>query len=101
VVLAKTTWLVASGSGITQNKVWFSYPEGGSPAVETLTNNGTPIAPDQYVTLSGPSGWVSIGSAGSGTDKIWLIASDGQSGQQWQASPIRGPLGPLGSMHRW
>jgi hypothetical protein len=55
--VALSSLFSVSGSGITQYKVWFSYPEGGSPAVGTLTNNGTPIAPDQYLTLSGLSGW--------------------------------------------
>jgi phosphohistidine swiveling domain-containing protein len=67
-----------SGSGITQYKVWFSYPEGGAPAVGTLTSNGTPIALDQWVTLNSLSGLVYTGSASSGTDKIWLMAYNGQ-----------------------
>ena len=79
--VALSSLFSVSGSGITQYKVWFSYPEGGSPAVGTLTNNGTPIAPDQWVTLSSLSGWVYTGSANSGTDKIWLIASNGQSSE--------------------
>ncbi len=47
----------------------------------TLTDNGTPIAADQWVTLNSLNGWVYTGSASSGTDKIWLIASDGQSSE--------------------
>ena len=43
-----------SGNGITQYKVWFSHPEGGNPALGTVTNNGTPIALDQPVTVSKP-----------------------------------------------
>jgi hypothetical protein len=73
-----------SGSGITQYKVWFSYPEGGSPALGSLTNNGTPIAADQWVTLNSLNGWVYTGGASSGTDKIWLQAYNGQ----WNESVI-------------
>src|SRR6202040_3000709 len=67
-----------SGSGINQYKVWFSYPEGGSPAVGTLTDNGTPIAPDQWVTLNNLNGWTYTGSATAGTDRTWLPAYNGQ-----------------------
>jgi hypothetical protein len=76
--VALSSLFSVGGNGISQYKVWFSYPEGGLPAVGTLTNNGTPIAPDQWVTLSSLSGWEYTGSAGSGTDRIWLQAYNGQ-----------------------
>src|SRR5262249_58557184 len=43
-----------TGSGITQYQLWFSWPEAGAPAVGTVTNNGTPIATDTWVTLFEP-----------------------------------------------
>jgi hypothetical protein len=66
-----------SGSGITQYRLWFSYPEGGSPAVGTLTNNGTAVALDQSVMLTSLSGLVYTASTTHGTDKIWLQAYNG------------------------
>src|SRR5216684_4477709 len=66
-----------SGSGITQYQIWFSYPEGGSPALGTLTNNGTQVPLDQAVMLNSISGVVYTGSATHGTDKIWLKAFNG------------------------
>ena len=61
-----------SGSGITEYQVWFSWPEGGDPAFGSVTDNGTPIALDQWVTVSSLSGLDFIGSATPGTDDIWL-----------------------------
>jgi phosphohistidine swiveling domain-containing protein len=66
-----------SGSGITQYQVYFSYPEGGAPALGTVTNNGSPIARDAAVTLTSLSGLVYTGSVTPGVDKIWLKAFDG------------------------
>ncbi len=81
-----------SGSGITQYKVWFSYPEGGAPAHGTLTNGGTSIALDQPVTLSSLNGWVYTGPATTGTDKIWLEAYNGSwsNGGNWVETDING-----------
>ncbi|WP_210324913.1 BPSL0067 family protein [Bradyrhizobium campsiandrae] len=78
------------GSGITQYKVWFSYPEGGSPALGTLTNNGTPVALDQAVTLTSLAGLAYTGSATHGTDKIWLEAYNGawSGGNTWTEADI-------------
>ena len=56
-------------------------PEGGAPAVGTVSNNGTSIALDQGVTLSSLSGVTYTGSASQGTDKIWLKAYNGN----WKA----------------
>jgi hypothetical protein len=66
-----------SGSGITQCQSWFSWPEGGAPALSTVTNNGTPIAFDAWVMLSSLNGVVYTGSAKSGTDEVWLKAYNG------------------------
>ena len=66
-----------SGNGITQYKVWFSHPEGGNPALGTVTNNGTPIALDQPVTVTSLSGLSYTGSATPGTDVVFLQAYDG------------------------
>ena len=72
-----------SGSGITEYQVWFSWPEGGDPAFGSVTDNGTPIALDQWVTVSSLSGLDFIGSATPGTDDIWLRAYNGV----WSADP--------------
>ena len=66
-----------SGSGITEYRVWFSWPQAGDPAYGMVTNNGTPIAADQWVTVSSLSGLAFVGSATSGTDYIWLQAYNG------------------------
>ena len=66
-----------SGSDITEYQVWFSWPEGGDPADGTVTNNGTPIAKDQWVTFSSLSGLAFVGSTTAGTDHIWLRAYNG------------------------
>jgi V8-like Glu-specific endopeptidase len=82
-----------SGSGITQYKVWFGYPEGGAPALGTLTNGGTSIALDQTVTLTSLGGWVYTGPAAHGTDKIWLAAYNGSwsNGGNWVETDITDP----------
>ena len=72
-----------SGSGITEYQVWFSWPEGGDPAFGSVTDNGTPIALDQWVTVSSLSGLDFIGSGTPGTDDIWLRAYNGV----WSADP--------------
>ena len=66
-----------SGDGITKYQVWFSSPEEGAPALGTVTDNGTPIALDQVVTVSSLSGLEYKGSATTGTDEMWLRAFDG------------------------
>ena len=66
-----------SGSGVTEYQIWFSWPEGGDPAFGTLTDNGTPVALDQWVTVSSLSGLEFTGSATPGTDDIWLKAYNG------------------------
>jgi hypothetical protein len=84
-----------AGSGITQYKVWFSYPEGGAPAIGTLTNGSTSIALDQTVTLSSLNGWIYTGSAAAGTDKIWLQAYNGtwSNSGSWVETDITDPGG--------
>src|SRR5205085_1953883 len=75
-----------SGSGITDYQVWFSWPEGRDPADGTVTNNGTPIAKDQWVDLgSSLSGVNFVGVATPGTDHLWLKAFNGQWSNQGQA----------------
>ena len=65
------------GSGITEYRIWFSWPEGGDPADGTVTNNGTPIVADQWDTVSSLSGLALVGSVTPGTDHIWLQAYNG------------------------
>ena len=67
-----------SGSGISQYQIWFSWPEQGEPAFGTVTNNGTPIATDQPVSVSSLSGLQYNGAASSGTDYLWLRTFNGQ-----------------------
>jgi hypothetical protein len=72
------------GTGITQCQVRFSHPEGGNPALGTVTNNGTPIAGDQPVTLTSVNGLSYTGSATPGTDIAFLRAYGGVwSGWNW------------------
>ena len=66
-----------SGSGITEYRIWFSYPQGGDPADGTVTNNGTPIAADQWDTVSSLSGLAFVGAVTPGSDHIWLQAYNG------------------------
>jgi hypothetical protein len=76
-----------SGSGVTEYQVWFSWPEGGDPADGMVTNNGTPIAADQWDTVSSLSGLAFVGSVTPGTDHIWLQAYNGglrPSLQRWK-----------------
>ncbi len=72
-----TDLFAVSGSGITEYQVWFSWPEGGDPSFGSVTDNGTPIALDQWVTVSSLSGLDFIGSGTPGTDDIWLRAYNG------------------------
>ena len=72
-----TDMFSVSGSGITQYQIWFSDPGLGAPALGTVTDNGTPIALDQSVTVTTLSGLDYTGSASAGTDEIWLKAYDG------------------------
>jgi hypothetical protein len=79
-----TSIFSVSGTGITQYQVWFSHPEGGNPALGTVTNNGTPIALDQPVPITSLSGLSYTGSATQGTDIVFLRAYDGVwSGWIW------------------
>ena len=75
-----------SGSGITEYRIWFSWPEGGDPADGTVTNNGTPIAADQWDTVSSLSGLAFVGSVTPGTDHIWLQAYNGVWSNSSQAT---------------
>jgi large repetitive protein len=75
--VALTNLVSATGSGITEYRVWFSSPQVGAPALGTLTNNGTPIAMNQSVKLSSLSGLTYTGAATAGTDKIWVQAYNG------------------------
>ena len=77
-----------SGSGISEYRVWFSWPQGGFPALGEVTNNGTPIALDQSVTVTSLSGLDYIGSAAQGTDAIWLQAYNGTWSSQAQADIV-------------
>jgi hypothetical protein len=66
-----------SGTGITQYQVWFGHPEGGYPALGTVTYNGTPIATDQAVPVSGLSGLTYTGPATQGADIVNLRVFNG------------------------
>ncbi len=73
---------VSSSQPVTQYQVWFSDAPAGDPPFGEVTNNGTPIALDQWVTVSSLSGLDYIGSATPGTDYLWLKAYNGQ----WSAT---------------
>ena len=79
-----------SGSGVTRYQVWFSWPEQGFPADGTVTNNGTPIALDQPVTVNSLSGLQFTGAATPGTDEMWLRAFNGTWGQ-WALATLTDP----------
>ncbi len=74
-----------AGSGVSLYQVWFSYPEGGDPADGQVTDNGTPIATDQWVTLTSLSGLSYIGAGTPGSDHLWLRAYNGQWSSAAQA----------------
>lgn len=80
-----------SGTGITQYQLWFSWPQGGAPALGTVTNNGTPVPLDQTVTLTSLTGLTYTGSANSGTDGIWLRAFNGNWNGGWVQANINDP----------
>src|SRR5262249_7057724 len=84
--VALSSLFSVSGSGITQYQVWFSFPEGSAPALGAVTNNGTPIALDTWVTLASLSGVAYTGSAQSGTDEMWLRAYNGAWSSSSQAN---------------
>jgi hypothetical protein len=67
-----------TGAGITEYRVWFSDAPAGEPAIGQVTDNGVPIALDQWVTLSSLAGLDYVGSATAGTDDLWLQVFDGQ-----------------------
>jgi hypothetical protein len=79
-----------SGSAITQYQVWFSWPDGGAPALGTLTNNGAAVPLDRPLTFTDISGLVYTGSSTAGTDKIWLQAYNGSwsNNGQWVEADI-------------
>ena len=68
---------ISNSSGITDYQIWFSDPQAGAPALGTVTENGTPIALNQTVTVSSLSGVDYTGSATAGTDETWLRVYDG------------------------
>ena len=68
---------ISNSSGITDYQIWFSDPQAGAPALGTVTENGTPIALNQTVTVSSLSGLDYTGSATAGTDETWLRVFDG------------------------
>jgi hypothetical protein len=72
-----TSLFSVSGSGITEYQVWFSWAQAGLPPLGTVTNNGKPIATDQWVTVSSLSSLAYIGPAKAGKDEIWLQAYNG------------------------
>ena len=89
-----TSIFSVSGSGITEYQVWFSHPEGGNPALGTVTDNGNPIAVDQAVTVASLSGLNYIGSSTPGTDILFLQAYDGVwSGWTWAGLTDQGITG--------
>ncbi len=79
-----------TGTQITQYRVWFSWPDGGAPALGTLTNNGTAIPLNQPVTLTSLSNLVYTAGNTGGTDKIWLEAYNGtwSNGGQWTEADV-------------
>ena len=58
-----------------------------------VTNNGTPIAADQWVTVSSLSGLAFVGSATPGTDHIWLEAYNGSWSSDTEAMVTDGAAG--------
>jgi hypothetical protein len=76
------------GSDINQYQLWFSWPEGGVPALGTVTNNGSPIPLDQAVTLTSLNGLMYTGSATQGTDGIWLKTFNGSWASNWVRTNI-------------
>ena len=91
-----TSIFSVSGSGITEYQVWFSHPEGGNPALGTVTNNGIPIALDQPVTVASLNGLSYIGSSTPGTDILFLRAYDGVwSDWNWAGLTDQGLTAPV------
>src|SRR5205807_1374090 len=79
-----------TGYRVSQYQVFFGYPEGGSPAVGSVTQNGSPIATDQAVTLNNLSNVSFVGAAVQGVDKIWLKAYNG-SWTNWVEADLTDP----------
>ena len=75
-----------TGGAATQYQIWFSWAQAGHPALGEVTDNGTPIAIDQWVTVSSLSGLDYVGGATTGTDEIWLKAANGGGSTQAQAN---------------
>jgi hypothetical protein len=76
--VAMSSIFSVQGMAISKYHVWFADGAvDGYPALGSLTNNGTPIAQNQLVTLSSLAGVVYTGSATAGTDKIWLQVYNG------------------------
>lgn len=91
--VALTSIFSVSGSGISAYQIYFGYPEGGAPALGSLTVNGAAIAQDQAVSLSSLANLVYTGTAASGIDKIWLKAFNG-IWTDWIEADITDPGAP-------
>jgi hypothetical protein len=87
------TSIFSVGGGATQYQIWFGYPEGGAPALGTLTQGGAPIAQDQAVTVASLSNLTYTGAAAPGTDKIWIKAYNG-IWTNWVEADITDPGNP-------
>ncbi len=79
-----------TGTGITEYQIWFSAANQGAPALGTVTENGTPIALNQPVTVTNLTGLEYIGSATAGTDEMWLRAFNG-TWSGWVQADITDP----------
>lgn len=80
-----STLFTVTGTDITQYRVWYSWPEGGAPALGAVKNNGVAIPTDRWVSFSSLDGLTYTGSASSGTDSMWLIADNGTLSNQVRA----------------
>src|SRR5262249_28055352 len=69
--------------------VWFAVPS--SPALGTVTLNGTAIATNQAVTVGDLSGLSYVGSTIAGTDKLWVRAYNGTQVSGWVLATLTDP----------
>ena len=70
--------------------VFFGYPEGGAPALGSVTFLGNPIIQDQSVQIANLADLAYTGAAVRGTDKIWLKAYNG-TWSNWAEADITDP----------
>src|SRR6185437_5067333 len=72
-----------AGHPISQYEVYLADASTGGQPEGSLSQNGSAVATAQNVTLSSLNGLTYTGGSASGTDNLWMRASDGTQWSNW------------------